>query len=681
MQAADRSIPDHSPAHSIAPARDASYRVDINALRGVAVALVVLYHFKVPGLRGGFMGVDLFFVISGYLMTRILVSSLEEGRFGYWRFVAARIARIWPALAVMLIVALVAGAIVLPPDDLLALAAQVRSAAVFESNRHFRDEERGYFAAPVDESWLLHTWSLAVEWQFYMLYPLLMWGSHRFAKANGRRWLAAAVATGIAFSFAVCVYKSGRHEYDWSLRAAFFMLPSRAWELLAGGLVYFAEPVFVAWSPRRRGLILALGWALLSAAMVSAARADWAARWPGALAAVPVVAGALILAGGAGSARALAWAPGGVLVQSLGRWSYSIYLWHWPVHVALVAWPTGVVGRAAGAAIGIIVSVGLGWVSYRAVEQRFVGTRPARGGQGRWAIPAAMLGGTLAIAVGVTAADGLPWRAATTHATDGLYKSAARKDYMPDGCENFQVPFMRARTCGVEPGAEAHILVYGDSHAQHLYPWFRSAAIGADFLVSGGCPPVPEYNRRLAGFRCASFSAHALRVAALPRYRTVVFAARWSLLDAETSDLCRAPDDHCAENGAASREEMAEALASEWKRLLALGKNVVVVDALPEPGFNVPKRLSRLAFIGVAADPRFIDVTARRGPVFVDLALARLEAAPALRRASFRPLICPSGECSLLDPRTLEPVYSDDNHLAIDWVRQHGDVLRPHLAP
>lgn len=667
------------------------FRTDINALRAVAVALVVLFHLKIPGFDGGFVGVDIFFVISGYLMTRIVVNGLEEGRFNYIRFVAARAARIWPALAVLILILLVLGVLMLPPSDLTALAHQARSAAELDSNRLFRDDTKGYFVDSFDERWLLHTWSLSVEWQFYLAYPLLLCAVHALTRRisvlssfRPRDVIGAAIATVLLLSLSICIYKSSRYEYEWSLKAAFFMLPSRAWEMLAGSIVFLVEPRLASAARSHRFALHAAAIVLLAFTLLAASLSNWEHGWPGALAVLPVLAAALFLLGGpaTGTGPSMAWmslAP----VQSLGRWSYSVYLWHWPISVALNMLRVNEAYPVAGPAFGVLLSLLLGWLSYRFVEQAFTGPIDRRTWPRMCGIPAVCLGLGLVSAGAIATTAGLPSRLGSNSGPYEAYREAADKNYMPRGCENFQVPLPRLKMCSLHPQSTGpRILVYGDSHAQHLYPWFE-AAVGTrvDFLVSGGCPVLPHHNRRQSGYYCDDFWAHVMRTASRPEYTTIVVAARWSVFDAAEPEVCRSVQNKCiGGNQRVSRADMVLENRKEWERLLELGKTVVVLDRIPEPGFNVPRHLSRLLFMGVPVRPVFEDTIALKGSTrYIDVLISYFAARPRFHRVSLRPLICSSTRCTVLDPQTNEPIFSDDNHLAINWIKRRGGVLSPYL--
>lgn len=208
------------------------FRTDINGLRAWAVVAVVLYHFGVPGFAGGFAGVDVFFVLSGFLMAGIVIGGVEVGRFSLGGFYLARARRILPALLVLVLAVLVVGWFLLMPSDYQTLGRHARESVFFTSNLRYLAES-GYFDASSHEKWLLHTWSLSVEWQFYLIYPLVLAGLARLRP--GRAVLLGAHVVVLLGSFALCQFLTATKPSQ-----AFFLLQARAWELLLGGLVFLA---------------------------------------------------------------------------------------------------------------------------------------------------------------------------------------------------------------------------------------------------------------------------------------------------------------------------------------------------------------------------------------------------------------------------------------------------------
>lgn len=326
-----------------------TFRTDINGLRAWAVLLVVLFHFQIPGFGAGFLGVDVFFVISGYLMASILFSGLSTGTLSLRGFYAARMKRIYPALMVLCVSCLVAGWFLLTLRDYMNLGAHVRESLLFSSNYRYLSEA-GYFDVAAEEKWLLHTWSLSVEWQFYLIYPLLVLGLYRLTQQH-RALLRCTLA--IALVSLLWNHYCAIHQPD----VAFYAFPGRAWELLLGSATYHLTRL---WHPTRHsgfGLHIA-GLALI----VLAACVVTPSSWPGLWALLPTAGACILILGNSESplTRARFW-------RWCGERSYSIYLWHWPVvallHYFMVANdPMWIVG-------GIAASLMLAELSYRLVEQ------------------------------------------------------------------------------------------------------------------------------------------------------------------------------------------------------------------------------------------------------------------------------------------------------------------------
>ncbi|MEA1988038.1 MAG: acyltransferase family protein [Pseudomonadota bacterium] len=296
-----------------------NFREDINGLRAWAVIAVLLFHFSLIGLPGGFVGVDIFFVISGYLMTAIVVSKLEKGSFSLLDFYMARVRRILPALLVVIATLLVLGWFWLPTSDYQELGKQSAYSLAFLSNIGYW-KSAGYFDGASHEKWLLHTWSLAVEAQFYLLYPVfvaLLWKVWPKIRA-----LTIALTILFVLSFVLNIAL-----VQFKPTAAFYLLPTRGWELSAGGIVYLLVRQLVI-SKANTNLIFWLGWILVFSSMAFITQ-DLA--WPGYWALSPVLGVSLIIFANNQGCKL----TNNPIAQWLGDRSYSLYLWHWPLVVAL----------------------------------------------------------------------------------------------------------------------------------------------------------------------------------------------------------------------------------------------------------------------------------------------------------------------------------------------------------
>lgn len=325
-----------------------TFRHDINGLRAIAVIAVVLFHFGVPGFGGGFSGVDIFFVISGYLMTGIIFSKIEKNRFNLIDFYLARATRIIPALAVLCTILLIAAWFFLPPYEMRTFGKHIFGASSFLSNIIFV-KDSGYFDSAADEKWLLHTWSLSVEWQFYILYPLLIILLRKLLSANTTRWTL--------LFFASCSYLLSVFFPERLHDAAFYLLPTRAWEMMAGGLIY----VFGLQASQKTKLTMESIGVVLLAGSIILLNSSYA--WPGSLAALPVLGAALIII----AANEKSLITNNAFSQYIGTISYSLYLWHWPVVVAFNLFELK--ESVWGISGGIILSMLLATLSYYLVER------------------------------------------------------------------------------------------------------------------------------------------------------------------------------------------------------------------------------------------------------------------------------------------------------------------------
>ncbi|MDW2169808.1 acyltransferase family protein [Vibrio sp. 1567] len=322
-----------------------TFRKDINGLRAIAVLSVVIFHFDSSFLAGGFVGVDIFFVISGFLMTSIIFRGIESNNFSLLKFYVARASRIIPALLMLCMTLLAIGAIFFPPDTLKTLGKHVGSSIAFISNIvYFR--ESGYFDSTSLSKWLLHTWSLSVEWQFYIVYPMLILFLNKLFDI---RWIKRLLVI-----FTVILFCTSYHYSIEDPNYSYYSLVTRSWEMLVGGLVYLFPFEFF----KRNGRIYnAFGLSLIVISVFLITKEDY---WPGVLSLLPVIGTCLVLQ----SRRNGSYTTSNQLFQKLGLWSYSIYLWHWPIVVAFYQFDI----PSSWNILGIFFSVLLGYFSYRYIE-------------------------------------------------------------------------------------------------------------------------------------------------------------------------------------------------------------------------------------------------------------------------------------------------------------------------
>lgn len=337
-------------------ANNEKFRRDINGLRAWAVVAVMLYHFNIPGITGGFIGVDIFFVISGWLMTKIIIEDLEKKKSKnysslLWSFYLARAKRILPTLLILYATLLVAGWFCLAPLEYGILGEHAISAVLFFSNIQFQ-HEAGYFDSASHEKWLLHTWSLAVEWQFYLTIPLALLAAWKI-KA-GRSLITIMIVLVFLISLGASI-----HYVSVDPSKAFYYLPMRIWEMLAGSLTFLLG-AHVNFSSVKRRVVEVIG---LTFIIFSILVFDKNTIWPGGHALVPVLGTALVLV----AARNDSLFTNNFVMQWLGTRSYSLYLWHWPVVVGLYFLEYL---NLQAAFIGLGITIILGHFSYRFIEQK-----------------------------------------------------------------------------------------------------------------------------------------------------------------------------------------------------------------------------------------------------------------------------------------------------------------------
>lgn len=530
------------------------YRPDIDGLRAVAVVSVVLFHYGAP-IRGGFTGVDVFFVISGFLITQTLAGEIAAGSFSIIGFYDRRIRRILPALLVMLAITSSAGALLLSPGDYTTLGITAAMATVGVSNFFFFGHT-GYFDRTADLLPLLHTWSLAVEEQFYVVWPLLLYALSLCRSRILMAWALAAIVV------VVCAASIIYFRID--PKGAFYLAPPRAWELAIGALLVFLPPM-----SRVAGELAAFAGLILIVIGFTISPA----KFPGEFALYPCIGAALIVwprSGRTTSSNIL-----GVLAP-IGLISYSLYLWHWPIWVLYRIYINGGSPSATEAAILAIASLVIATLSYRYVEKPFR-IRRWRPLQIVGAGIAAML--TMSAAgFSISAANGLPQRLPAeaqplrdlTTMWDWPCKETAI-DTIGRYCV-FGAPWETARHKS---------MIWGDSHAEHIAPIIEAGSTDPDrsFLVFAGCSAVlgdgnfiisignPDYPQR-----CKRLHTRAMNLLRDGAIDQVILTSSWLELPRRIGN-----DDE--RRGA---EAMREALTKLVGQIALPGRQFVLIGGEPE---------------------------------------------------------------------------------------------------
>jgi peptidoglycan/LPS O-acetylase OafA/YrhL len=657
----------------------AEFRPDIEGLRGIAILLVLLFHAGLSWTPGGFVGVDVFFVISGFLITgKLWRESQQPGGLNITRFYAWRIRRLLPAALITIAVTALVGLLIAAPLDRSELAADGAASALSIANMRFIGSV-DYFAATSSPSPFLHFWSLSVEEQFYLVLPALMvlltWRG-----ATARR-LIVALLIGVAASFALSLWLT-----DTSPARAFYLLPTRVWQLGVGGMLAL---VGVMGTSRRAG---AVAWAGLAAVAVAGAALTSEMPYPGLAALLPTAGAVALLYGGAaagGPARLLAAAP----LRFLGKISYSLYLWHWPLLVLPIMFLerslTGVEVVASTA-----VAIGVSWLSWRFVEQPFrYGERSRRATS--WSAIRIGVAGILTVTLftqGLAAAlpssavavqptpspsgSPAPSPSGSPVASDGPVAlpadltpslASARDDeerLRGDGCLAFERVTKPPECVYGVKGSAITIALVGDSHASHWFPAIEAIALERGWrlltFVKVSCSFTTLAQRNLALRReyreCTTFNeATVARLNQIKPELTIIVNRRTFRPIAEgiTSALA----------GAALGEMVAR----------LPGATAILVDT-PDPGREVPACLSKhpsdiraCLFTQDDADNREIGVAER---VAAEVSGARL--------IDLTASICAAWPCSPIVKSVL--IYRDEDHMTETFSRTLATPLGVEIA-
>ena len=463
------------------------FRGDIDGLRGVAILLVVLYHAGIGSISGGFAGVDVFFIISGYLITRNLLGEVEStGKVTLRAFWARRVRRLVPALSLVALVTVIGSAVILSPLELGRVGSEAVSSVLYVSNFVFARTQGNYFGNAVGESLFLHTWSLSVEEQFYLVWPVLIgvlaFVATRRRRSSFRPALVVILASGCVLSFAGSVLLTDRGS-SW----AFFSLPTRAWEFGLAGLLALAaleKRRLPQWLPTTLGVV---GIALIVATAVGI---DSATVFPGWAVLLPAAGALAVIAGGETGGAPVSRLLANPAAQWLGRLSYSWYLWHWPVMKLTVA--AAGHDSTAWRLVGVTVALGLAVASYHLVE------RPIRFNRALVSSPIrTFVMGALTTAIVLASVVGL--REVRTHGlTSDSFMAALNKVKSADNPFNWEAdhctPYARGVCQFGEVTSATTVLVVGDSHASHWVPALSTAGTRLHVRVvvarMGGCPSV-----------------------------------------------------------------------------------------------------------------------------------------------------------------------------------------------
>ncbi len=649
------------------------FRSDIEGLRGVAILLVVLFHAGVSWLAGGFVGVDVFFVLSGYFITGLLLRELADaGRLNLSEFWGRRALRLMPPLFVVLLTTLALVMWLYAPIDRADIARTARSVALSAGIVHFAESAVDYFSS--GENPLLHTWSLAVEQQFYIVWPLLLLlvatvaARRRAQSLDGDDMLAdrpLLITIGVAgaLSFIACVWLTTTSQ-PW----AFYGMPTRIWEFALGGALAVVLNNGDE-QPTPRGVVLQL--AGIAAIVTGVVLYDRATPYPGFNALMPALGAAALIAGGhrAPDSR-ISTALSTPLLRWLGRMSYAWYLWHWPL-IGLGA----VLDRDIGVAGRLVWSVGalvLAWLTYHVVERSARDGRLARIPT-HWLAPASLAMTVAAVLIAYAATVAAERRAA---APDQRAFAAAREDRMQHDCWATTVDEPKGTCAFGDTKSKTTIMLLGDSHAEHwlgaLDRLGRERGWKIVAMVKGGCPvaDIPDFmHARLKRYyhECTRYRAAMLQRIVAERPAAVILSS-WDHY---------IPPEGTGEEWQVTPEQWRDGLRRTYSRLAATGLPLVVIRGTPRTWFSVPSCLSRRA-AELPFSPA-CEYDRERSLSRVAIA-AQTDAARGLdvRFIDMNDVICPSARCGV--SRNGVVVFTDDNHLTATFSRSVAPELGARLV-
>ena len=599
------------------------FRPDIEGLRAIAVVLVLLYHADIPLVAGGYVGVDVFFVISGFLITGLLLRELESsGRLSFGGFYARRVRRLLPASALTLLVTLIASLTLLSPLRLPDVAADIASAAGYISNFRFGLAANDYFQANAAPSPVIHFWSLSVEEQFYLVWPavlLVLFTASTRVRHVGRSAMLIAMGLLSGTSLVLCIWLTGIDQ-AW----AFYLLPTRAWELGAGALLAIG-----AGHMKVPGVRMATALATLGLAAVAAAALSFTDRtaFPGYAAILPVAGTAAVIFAGTRRepipARLLALRP----LTFLGRISYSVYLWHWPI----LLFAAVLYGHALPWPLALLLAFAS--IPVAAVTQRFVES-PFRAGRFITTRPRLNLVQAVASALVLAVLAGAAAFYATANVSielTALQPPVADPQPKSGGwcIPTSSVDDMSSCVHGNGEGL-ATIILFGDSQAEQWYYPLRQIAADNGWrfvsLTRPSCYPEPFDVAYPAEKDCPDWREHAYARIAAERPDIVVLSSHArSVVIADG----RVVDGSLTQNRPVAMRVWGDALSQALERLQESAGRVAIIGETPLPGQDVPSCLALhsddfgLCARPVSSIPRdwhLVDerVAAEAGATFID---------------------------------------------------------------
>jgi peptidoglycan/LPS O-acetylase OafA/YrhL len=654
-------------------ARSDKYRPDIDGLRAIAVVPVILYHAKVAGFTGGFVGVDVFYVISGYLITSLIAKDILLGSFSFVSFYERRVRRIFPALFAVLFSCTLAAAVFFVPKDFIAFGKSMIAVTFFAGNEFFRRTGglSGYFDRTAESQALLHTWSLSVEEQFYLFFPTGLLLLARWGKGRLTRYLFIVAAISFLFSI-------------WAIRhrplIAFYSLIPRAWELLLGALLAMkVAPALKGRVSREIAGLMGLG--LIACAVFLFSQET---TFPGWRALLPCVGALLIIYasenGPSSVGTALSFRP----LVFIGVISYSLYLWHWPIIVFGRYFSAGDLSGVETAA-AIVLSFLMAFISFEFIERPFRGrgSRVNRRQIFSFGFAACVL--SIVLGLAIYGFRGFPGRYDDS-TRQLVLENVTRKNDFQEVCGNWKTEvhsMSDINFCNLGTDRPKKIMFLGDSHVQQLYPLIKKLYDddelddrGVVLAIENACLPSERLNSIGKGYHCDAFTHFALIRAEAPDIDTVFIA--FNTWFAVHRFVCPSVQGSCV--GKVSVEEarnrFLDELAEHIRELRMNGKRVIVSLPFPMYDKSIPDlEIRNAVFGGLGLNAAARDIT---------LPIMRDQLASVAQRAGAdifdpRESLCDGENC--ITQLNGVSIYKDDNHIAASQIGILGDEFKKALQP
>lgn len=629
----------------------AAYRADIDGLRAVAVLLVVMFHLGL-GVPGGYIGVDVFFVISGFLITGILKREIEQDEFTFSGFYARRARRIMPALLAVMLLSSMAALFILLPTDLERYAKSMAATLLSVSNFWFWSQG-GYFGAASELAPMLHTWSLAVEEQFYILLPIAL----LFLYRRTPRLVGWILSVGCIGTFAASAWFVSTRTPE-----VFYFSPFRAWELLLGSLLAFYRMPVVAKNLYRQLITVA---ALL---LIAAPAFTYSALtvFPGPTAALPCIGAALLIWIGSSGDSVI-----GSLLKSramvfIGLISYSLYLWHWPLLV--------LAKHFVGESIELEMRLGIAFVAFllAILSWRFVETpfrsKTQTSDKQAWIYAGLSMALLSGMAAAVLLSHG--WQGRFSPRVVALDRASVREVVRTE-CIDLRVPLDTNTACHIGAHGNATVLVWGDSYAHAMLPAFDTAfkrlGIAAWFVAESGCPPMPAARVSYKGrynWRCRDSNDKVVNfIGAQLGLRQVVLAAAWDSYGNESSGYKVSVGSEM--NNAMSLKQGIETLSLQLQSTRAL--SLIVVGQVPTFDWSVPQKMLRAEIKSETVQPMtrtaWLEKSSTSREVFQQLINSK-----AISFVDSAEWFCTTGNCQYANAEG-QPLYWDQGHINAEGAR------------